>query len=74
MTTTMSTAEAKKVIIKIAKAVLDTIKENPDGAPLGIMYAACMTKGISHDQFMGIINGLKAANRIKVVGHVAYPV
>lgn len=70
----MNVDQAEKIIIKVATAIFETIKESPNGAPLGPMYAACMTTGMSLDHFMAIINGLQDAKRIKVVGDVAYAV
>lgn len=62
--------------IKAAQAVLnalvDTIKEFPEGAPLGPMFMAFQMRGMSHETFMNIIGMMEHAGLIKVRNHCAF--
>ena len=54
-------------------AFKDTIQEAGDmGAPLGPMYSACMSIGMTLEQFNAIISGMTDAGIIRVSNHVAY--
>lgn len=64
--------EQRKAALEVLKALADTIKEAPDGAPLGPMYAAFMSHGMSYDTFMGIIGMMEHTGLIKVRNHCAF--
>ena len=58
--------------IRTVKAIADTIKETPEGAPTGIMYAALCNR-MSLEAFSKILDTLKNAGLIRVDGsHVAH--
>lgn len=61
----------KNAIIAIAKALLETIQESPNGAPAGPMYAATMGM-IDLSTFEAIMQALVEAGKVKKVGHVYY--
>ena len=57
----------------VVQAIVETIKECPEGAPLGIIYPALMGM-ISYDSFSNVIASLVKAGVIRVENHVAYAV
>jgi len=57
-------------MIKIALAVLETIKEvGSMGAPGGHIYAALMAQGITLEQYEQIMNVLVNSKLVRKVGH-----
>ena len=57
----------------VVQAIVETIEECPEGAPLGIIYAALMGM-VSYNSFTNVISSLVQAGVITVRGNVAYPV
>lgn len=57
---------------KVVQALTDTIKESPDGAPLGPMYLAFMERGMSLDTFQNLISELKHMGVIEVRNNCAF--
>ena len=49
---------------QIGRAILETIRESPDGAPSGHLYAAVMTVGVSLEQYEQIMLGLVNARLV----------
>lgn len=66
---TQDQVEQAKLVLA---ALVDTIKEFPEGAPLGPMFMAFQMKGMSHDTFMSIIGQMEAMGLIKVRNHCAF--
>lgn len=54
-------------------AVVDTVRETPNGAPEGIMYMAFQQKGIPIDVFQMITNVAVETGMCTRKGHVLYP-
>ena len=57
----------------VFNAIVETVNEQPDGAPAGPMYAAFMAHGMSLEQFEQITGALVAAGKIKRRGNCFYP-
>lgn len=57
----------------VITAIVETIEESKDGAPLEPMYAALMGL-ISYNSFTSVIDALVKAGVIRVSNHVAYKV
>lgn len=71
----MMTQEQRKAAIMVINAMLETIKEaGEQGVPLGPMYAAMMSHGMSYDSFMQVISTLERIGKIKVSNNCAYGV
>ena len=68
----MTPAEQKAAAMQVLKALTDTIREAPDGAPLGPMYLAFNERGMSLDTFQNIISELKHLGVIEVRNHCAF--
>lgn len=68
----MTPAERTKAAMEVLKALTDTIRECPDGAPLGPMYLAFMERGMSLDTFQNIIAMMKHAGVIEVRNNCAF--
>jgi hypothetical protein len=60
---------AAKVLIAIAEAIRDM---GDKGAPLGPMYAALMTHGMSYEGFTAAIDALAKAGVIRVSNNCAF--
>jgi hypothetical protein len=59
-------------VLSIANALYDTVRDSPDGAPAGPMYAAVMGI-ISLNQFESIMGALVRDGYIRKSGHVYFP-
>lgn len=70
---TFTREEAVEALKAITTAVLDTVREAPNGAPEGVMYAAFVARGISLDTFQAIINGMIEFGVIRREGHLIFP-
>ena len=57
----------------VVQAIVETIEECPEGAPLGIIYAALMGM-VSYNSFSNVISSLVQAGVIRISNNVAYPV
>ncbi len=69
----MTRAEALRALLQIGQAIVETVDECGDqGAPAGVLYAALMERGCSHEQFEAIMAGLVGAGRLEKRGHVYY--
>lgn len=66
--------QAEATMLFLAKALLETVQECPDGAPSGPMYMAVNAKGVSLDQYQAIMNALVKAGRIRYSNHCYYPI
>jgi len=66
------TPEQRRVARQILEALSDTIKECPDGAPLGPMYMAFQARGMSLETFQHIIDTMVSIGLIEVKNHCAY--
>ena len=56
------TAEQIKMLRRIGRAILETVRESGQfGAPGGILYAALMEQGCTLDQFEQIMSGMVRA-------------
>lgn len=69
----MATAQQIRAAALVVQAIVETIDECPEGAPLGIIYAALMGM-ITYDSFDNVITSLVQAGVIRVDNHVAYSV
>jgi hypothetical protein len=58
----------EKQVLQYVAAIYETIKETPDGAPGGILYAALMGH-MSLAQFEGIMSVLIKAGLVRKSGH-----
>ena len=65
----LSNAQAQALRM-IVDAVLDTIKQSPDGAPAGHLYAALMAQGCSLNQFESLMGALTRKGMIRKSGDV----
>jgi hypothetical protein len=63
---------AESQVLSIANALYETVRDSPDGAPAGPMYAAVMGY-MNLDQFEAIMSALVKVGRIRKSGHVYYP-
>ena len=70
----MTKQEALEALRATAFAVLDTVKESPEGAPAGPMFLAFQAHGLSLETFEAITGALVSAGKIKRLGDVFYPV
>ena len=66
------TPDQRKAAQEVLNAIADSIKEMPDGCPLGPLYAALMTRGMSYDTFMNIISTMQGVGLIEVRHHCAF--
>ena len=66
------TPQEKHAATQVLKALSDTIKECPDGAPLGPMYMAFQARGMSLETFQHIIDIMVSLGLIEVRNHQAY--
>jgi hypothetical protein len=48
--------------------ILETVCESPHGAPSGYLYAALMGKGVSLDEYNGLLGALKDRGLVNVAG------
>lgn len=71
MTRYEQTVKALKLVMD---AIVDTVKEAPDGAPEGAVYAALMHFGCSLDTYNSIIAALVKAGKLRKSGHLLYAV
>jgi hypothetical protein len=62
----------KFVIKRIAAAIVDTIKETPEGAPGGILYAACMSFGMSYEAFETLMSALVEVGAVEKRGQLYF--
>lgn len=67
--------DPKKAVLALAIMLIETVKESPDGAPGGILFAALMTKlpNITADQFGKIMNACCATGQIRKQGECYFP-
>lgn len=66
------TAQQIEAYVRALKAIAETIKETPEGAPTGVMYAALMGR-MSLETFNNMISRLASMGLIRVDGsHVAH--
>ena len=65
--------QAVAFVRHVFNAIVETVNEQPDGAPAGPMYAAFMAHGMSLEQFEQITGALVAAGKIKRRGNCFYP-
>jgi len=66
------TPEQEKAAKEVLGVIADTIKEAKDGCPLGPLYAALMTRGMTYETFNSIIRTFEQVGFIKVRHHCAY--
>lgn len=65
--------EARKALLHVTKALLETVQEAGErGAPAGPLYAAVMTVGISLNAFEQIMGALVQARMVRKSGHVYF--
>ncbi len=69
----MDKALARDLVRLVANAVIETVNEQPNGAPAGPMYAAFMAQGMSLDMFEQITGTLVTLGKIKRRGDCFYP-
>jgi len=65
------TPEQRKIAQQVVQALAETIKECPDGAPLGPMYMAFQQRGMSLEVFEHLINTMVSLGLIEVKNHQA---
>lgn len=71
----MTQEQARAVLLLVANAIIDTVKEAGEyGAPGGTLYVACMVQGMSFDMFQQIMEGLVAANKLRKTGELYFAV
>jgi len=66
------TPEQEKAAREVLGIIADTIKEAPDGCPLGPLYAALMSRGMTYETFNSIIRTFEQAGFIAVRHHCAF--
>jgi len=64
---------AEKRTIGYVLALIETVNENPNGAPAGICYAAFMQAGLSLEQYQFIEDVAVRAGAVSKRGHLLYP-
>lgn len=70
---TAPTNQQRDAFIRIASAIIDTVKEmGEQGAPAGIMYAALMGYGCSLNQFESIMSILVRAGKLTKHGDLYF--
>lgn len=58
---------------QLAYALLSTVMDaGPNGVPSGPMYMACNTKGVTLDQYQGIMDALVRAKLLRLSNHCYY--
>jgi hypothetical protein len=70
----MTREDAKALLAHVANAVLETVRETPQGAPEGPMYLAFQHYGMSLDTFQQITAALIETGKVRRSGNVLYPV
>ena len=70
----MTRTEALVLLKHTADAVVDTVREAPQGAPAGPMYAAFVAHGMSLEMFDAITGALVEAGKIRRQGDLFFPV
>lgn len=58
----------------LAELIADTVKEFPDGAPLGPMYLAFVQHGMSADCFNATIELLVKSGKVRRSNNQLFPV
>jgi hypothetical protein len=67
------TPEQRQAATQVLQIIADTIKDSKDqGTPLGPLYAALMSRGMSYDTFTNIIGTMQGIGLIKVQYHCAF--
>jgi len=68
----MTPEQKKQAAQQVLQIISDTIRDCPDGAPLGPMYMALTARGMSIETFQQIISTMEQIGLIKVSNHCAY--
>ena len=68
------TIEQIKVLGEIIRSIVQTVKECPDGAPAGPMYAALMSQGCTLSQFESLMGGLVRAGKLRKSGDLYFAI
>lgn len=65
-----------ELLHKMLTAILETVREMPDGAPCGPMYQAFLSywPNMTSDQFNRMCDVLVQAGKVRRSGHVLYAV
>ena len=66
------TPEQRQAAQQVLSVIADTIKESPEGCPLGPLYAALMARGMSYDTFTNIIGTMQSIGLVKVSNNCAF--
>ena len=68
----MTKTEAQRALLAICTAIVEAVKESPEGAPAGSIYLALMEHGCSLAQFEQIMAALVEAGRLRKEGHLYF--
>ena len=68
----MTKQEAMRALLAIASAIIETVRDCPEGAPSGPLYLAMMEKGCSLEQYEQLMAGLVDAGRLRKKGHLYF--
>ena len=61
-----------EILKLVANAVLETVRECPDGAAEGPMYGAFMEHGMNLQTFQAIVEALIATGKIRREGYLLF--
>lgn len=74
-TNTMADIDSSKVaLMRVIRAIVQTVNETPEGAPGGILYAVLMSQGCTLNQFETLMSALVMQGIIRKQGDCYYPI
>ena len=66
----MTKEQAHRALLAIADAIIEAVRSvEPDGAPGGVIYLACMEFGATLDQFQQLMDALVEVGKLRQEGH-----
>ena len=68
----MTKADAQRAILAICTAIVEAVKESPEGAPAGSLYLALTEHGCTLAQFEQIMSALVETGLLRQEGHLYY--
>ena len=68
----MNREQAADILTLLCQAIVDTVRECPDGAPNGIVYAAVAAHGLSLDTYTQVLELCKRSGYLTQRGDLLY--
>lgn len=72
ISTRYSSNEILRMLPKLTRAVIETVKESPDGAPETVLFLAFEAQGVSLETFNKFMTVLTNAQFLEKKGHLYF--